>query len=162
MDYLVSTSLKELEALYRKERNANVKLRLLMVIHRKRGKDYRDIGEILRISAAKALFWVHRFSRMGIDGLQRKRREKVNNKYLTKEQEQQLRDKLKQQPMTSREVRVYINDSFGKLYHPNSIPRLLRRLGQSLITPRPRNYRANLRSGYAFKGHIKKVAFVEI
>jgi len=162
MDYLESNSLRELETLYRKEKDANVKLRLLMVIHRKQGRDYRDIGDILRISAAKAYFWVCRFSEMGIDGLQRKRREMAHNRYLTAEQEQMLMDKLKQQPMTSREVRVYINDSFGRLYHPNSVPRLLRRLGQSLITPRPRNYRANLRSGYAFKGHIKKVDFVKI
>ena len=162
MDYLDSMSLKELETLYRKEKDGSVKLRLLMVIHRKQGRNYRDIGDILRVSAAKAHFWAQRFSAMGIKGLQRKRREKAHNRYLTAEQEQLLKEKLKQQPMTSREVRVYIKDSFGKLYHPNSIPRLLRRLGQSLITPRPRNYRANPRSGRAFKGHIKKVAFVEV
>ncbi len=162
MDYLASTPLKELETLYRKEKDANVKMRLLMVIHRKQGKDYRDIGDILRISAAKAHLWVHRFSENGIAGIGRKEGSGGSNRYMTAEQEQQLRDKLKQQPMTSKEVMSYIYDNFGKLYHPNSVPRLLRRLGQSLITPRPRNYKANPRSGYAFKGHIKKVAFMEV
>jgi transposase len=162
MDYLVSTSLRKLEAMYRKERDSSVKMRLLIVIHRKEGGDFRRIGKTLRISAAKACNWVNRFSEHGINGLRREPGSGGHNRYLTKEQESKLRESLKKQPMTSKEVRAYISENFGKNYHLNSMPRLLRRLGQSLITPRPRNYLANPRSGHAFRGHIKKVIFMEV
>jgi len=162
MDHLVSTSLRELEAMYRKEKDSSVKMRLLIVIYRKEGSDFRRIGKTLRISAAKACNWTNRFSRQGVDGLGREPGSGGHNRYLTKEQESLFRDSLKTQPMTSREARAYIRDNFGKNYHPNSMPRLLRRLGQSLITPRPRNCMANPRSGHAFRGHIKKAVFVEI
>jgi transposase len=80
---------------------------------------------------------------------------------LTKEQEKELQDNLKKQPMTAKEVLVLIAKKYRKQYHPKSIPRLLRRLDQSLITPRKRHYKANPRSGWAFKGHIKKVGNLE-
>ena len=92
----------------------------------------------------------------GIKGLHRKSGSGGHNKYLTTVQEKQLQQKLKKEPMIAREVLVYINEEFGKKYHPNSISRLMKRLNQSLITPRPRHYKANPRSGWAFKGHIKK------
>jgi len=50
----------------------------------------------------------------------------------------------------------FISKKYGAQYHPLYIYRLLRRLEQSLITPRKRHYKANPRSGWAFKGHIKK------
>lgn len=161
MNHLVSTSLKELENLYKKEKDPYVKLRLLVVIHRKEGKDYRTIATILRIAIGKAFFWVKRFSKHGMKGLQRKPGSGGQNRYLIKEQEKELREKLKEHPMTTKEVLVYIKERYGKRYHPNSIPRLLKRLGQSLITPRPRHYKVNPRSGWAFKGHIKKACTVE-
>ena len=162
MDRLKSISLEKIEELCRKENDSKVKLQLLAVIHRKEGTTYKDIAEILRISVGKVYSCVQKFSADGITGLQRKSGSGGNRNYLTKEQEKQLKDKLEKGPMTTKEVWSCIKDSFGKEYHPNSIPRLLRRLGQSLITPRPRHYKANPRSGSAFRGHIKKVKFVEV
>jgi len=162
MDHLKSTSLKDLEQMYRNEKNTKIKLRLLMVLHRKMGKDYRAIADILLVSVGKVHFWVQGFSKKGIAGLQRKYGSGVHKRYLNKEQEKQLKEKLKKDPMTTKEAWIYIKDNFGKEYHPNSIPRLLKRLGQALITPRPRDYEANPRSESAFRGHIKKVKFVEI
>lgn len=162
MDYLVSTSLKELKAMYKREKDGSVKMRLLMVMHRKTGRDFRSIGAMLMVSTGKVHYWVERFAQHGPGGLHRKNDNMRHNNYLTDEQERELKNLLKMQPMTSREVWACINENFGKSYHPNSIPRLLRRLGQSLITTRPRNCRANPRSGWAFKGHIKKAVFVEV
>lgn len=156
MDYLTSTSLKELEGLYKNEKNANVKHRLLMCIHRKEEKSYGEIGEILKTPKTVVYRWIRRFVIEGVKGLHRKPGSGGYNRHLTKTQEKQLQDKLKKEPMTAREVLVYINKEFRKKYHPNSISRLMKRLNQSLITPRPRDYKANPRSGWAFKGHIKK------
>lgn len=156
MDYLVSTNIKELERLYRNEKNADVKQRLLMCIHRKERQSYGKISETLKIPKAVVYRWVRRFTKGGIKGLHRKPGSGGHNRYLTEIQEKQLQEKLKKEPMTAKDVLVYINKEFGKRYHPNSISRLMKRLKQSLITPRPRHYRANPRSGWAFKGHIKK------
>lgn len=161
MDYLTSTSSRELETLYKKEKDVYVKLRLLMVIHRKEGKDYRSIANILRVSVGKTFFWIHRFTKHGLKGLQRKSGSGGHNRYLTKEQEKELQKKLSEQPMTTKEVLVHIKERYGREYHPNSIPRLMKRLGQALITARERHYKANPRSGWVFKGHIKKAEAME-
>ena len=162
MDYIASTTVSVLEGMVDNERDPAIKLKLLVVWHKKRGETERRISSITRVPRATVGHWTRQFRKQGAKGLQRKPRLEAPNRYLTREQEQQLKDKLKERPMTSREVWTYIKDSYGREYHPNSIPRLLRRLGQSLITPRPRNYKANPRSGWAFKGHIKKAVFVEI
>lgn len=162
MDYFALKTVSDLEKMVDNEKNPAIKLKLLVVWHKKRGEKERYISSITRVPRATVGYWVRQFRKYGIKGLRRKPGAGGQNRYLTKQQEHQLRNKLKQQPMTSREVWTYIKENFGREYHPNSIPRLLRRLGQSLITPRPRNYKANPRSGWAFKGHIKKVEFVEI
>lgn len=161
MDYFVSTSLSQLEEMVDKERNPAIKLKLLAIWHKKKGKSERSISSILRIPRSTVGYLVRKFRKQGIKGLYRKHGSGGHNRYLTKEQEKQLQKKLSEHPMTSKEVLVYINDKYGKKYHPNSIPRLMKRLGQALITPRPRHYKANPRSGWAFKGHIKKVEAME-
>lgn len=161
MDYFASTSLSRLEEMIDKERNSAIKLRLLVVWHKKRGATERQIKEILRVPRATVGFWVRKFRKEGVKGFRRKPGSGGHNRYLTREQEKELQDKLRVYPMTSKEVIVYIEERYGKRYHPNSIQRVLRRLGQALITPRKRHYKANPRSGWAFKGHIKKVEKME-
>lgn len=156
MDYFVSASLSELETVLDKEKNPAIKQKLLVVWHKKKGETERYIENILRVPRSTIGYWVRKFRKNGIKGFQRKPGSGGHNRYLTKEQEEQLQEKLKKEPMTTKEALIYINEEFGRQYHPNSVPRLLKRLGQSLITPRPRHYKANPRSGWAFKGHIKK------
>ena len=156
MDYLKSTTLEVLEELYKNEKDADVKLRILMCIHKKEKRSDRDVANIVRMPKTVVNRWVNRFSKHGISGLQRKEGSGGHNKYLTGKEEKQLQNDLKESPMTAKEVLVHIKEKFGKKYHPNSISRLMHRLGQSLITPRPRHHKANPRSGWAFKGHIKK------
>jgi len=156
MDYFTSTSLKKLEKVMDAEKDPVIKQKLLLVWHKKTGKPYRAIGKMFRIPKSTVSEYIQRFKVMGIEGLHRKPGSGGHNKYLTETQEKQLQEKLKREPMTAKEVLVYIKQKFNKEYHPNSISRLMKRLNQSLITPRPRHYEANPRSGYAFKGHIKK------
>ncbi len=163
MDYLRKTSLSDLERMIDNERDPTIKNKLLVVWHKKQGKTEEQVESILRVPRSTVGHIVRTFKLLGIRGFVRKT-DGVGgqNKYLTKQQEKQLQEKLEKQPMTTKEAWIYIKDNFGKEYHPNSIPRLLRRLGQSLITPRPRHYQANPKSESAFRGHIKKVKFVEI
>lgn len=125
------------------------------------GEQLREIEDILLVPRSTVGYLVRKFKKEGIKGFQRKPGSGGHNRYLTKEQEKELQANLKEQPMTTEEVLVRIAKKYKKKYHPNSIPRLLRRLGQSLITPRKRHYKANPRSGWAFKGHIKKAGNLE-
>ncbi len=161
MDYFNSTSLSKLEKMIEKQKDAAIRQKLLVVWHTKRGLAERDIEDILLIPRSTVGYLVRKFKKEGIKGFQRKSGSGGHNKYLTKEQEKELQSNLKDQPMTTKEVLVLIAKKYKKKYHPNSISRLLRRLGQSLITPRKRHYKANPRSGWAIKGHIKKARNVE-
>jgi transposase len=161
MDYFVSTSLLKLERMIEEEKDAAIRQKLLVVWHTKRGSTERNIEDILLIPRSTVGYLVRKFKKEGIKGFQRKPGSGGHNKYLTKEQEKELQADLKEQPMTTKEMLVRISKKYKKRYHLNSMPRLLRRLGQSLITPRKRHYKANPRSGWAFKGHIKKVGNLE-
>lgn len=161
MDYFVSTSLSKLEKMIEEEKNAVVRQKLLVVWHKKRGATVRYIEDILLIPKSTVSYLIQKFRKEGIEGFQRKPGSGGRNRYLTKEQEKELKADLKKQSMTTKEVLVRVARKYRKRYHPKSIPRLLRRLGQSLITPRKRHYKANIRSGWAFKGHIKKVEKLE-
>ncbi len=161
MDYFVSTSLSKLERMIKEEKNAAIRQKLLVVWHKKQGATERDIEDILLIPRSTVGYLVRKFKKEGFKGFQRKPGSGGHNKYLTKEQEKELQVDLKEQPMTTKEIMVKIAKKYKKRYHLNSMPRLLRRLGQSLITPRKRHYKANPRSGWAFKGHIKKVGNLE-
>lgn len=161
MDYFVSTGLSKLEDMIDKEKNAATRQKLLVVWHKKRGATEMYIESILRVPRSTVGYLVRKFRKKGIRGLYRKPGSGGHNRYLTKEQERRIQEKLKEQPMTTKETLVYIKETYGRQYHPNSIPRLLKRLGQSLITPRERHYKANPRSGWAFKGHIKKAEAME-
>jgi transposase len=156
MDYFVSTSLSKLEKMIEEEKNAVIRQKLLVVWHKKRGATVRFIEDILLIPKSTVSYFIQKFRKEGIEGFQRKPGSGGHNRHLTKEQEEELKADLKKQPMTTKEVLVRVAKKYRKQYHPKSIPRLLRRLDQSLITPRKRHYKANIRSGWAFKGHIKK------
>ncbi len=144
-----------------KEKDAAIRQKLLVVWHKKRGATERDIEDILLVPRSTVGYLIRKFKKQGVKGFQRKPGSGGHNKYLTREQEKELQTNLKKQPMTTKEVLVRIAKKYKKRYHPNSLPRLLKRLGQSLITPRKRHYKANPRSGWAFKGHIKKVGNLE-
>ncbi len=161
MDYFESTRLTKLERMIEKEKDTAIRQKLLVVWHKKKGKTEREIEAILLIPRSTVGNLIRNFRKEGIDSFKRKPDSGGHNKYLTKQQEKKLEADLKKQPMTTKEVLKYIAKKYRKQYHPKSIPRLLRRLGQSLITPRKRHYKANPRSGWAFKGHIKKVEKME-
>src|SRR5574341_1881299 len=157
MDYFESTRLAKLERMIEKEKDAAIRQKLLVVWHKKKGKTEREIEDVLLIPRSTVGNLIRNFRKEGINSFKRKPGSGGHNKYLTKQQEKKLEADLKKQPMTTKEVLIYIAKKYRKQYHPKSIPRLLRRLRQSLITPRKRHYKANPRSGWAFKGHIKKV-----
>jgi transposase len=163
MDYFASMSLSKLKKMIDAEKDATMRQKLLVVWHKKKGKTEKEINEILLVPKSTVGYLVRKFRKDGILGFKRKRKPGSGgqNRYLTKEQEKELKDMLAVRPMTTKEIIVHIKENYGKQYHPNSLSRVLKRLDQSLITPRKRHYKANPRSAWAFKGHIKKAEAME-
>ncbi len=122
MDYFASTSFSKLEKMIEKEKDAAIRQKLLVVLHKKRGATERDIEDILLVPRSTVGCLVRKFRKEGIKGFQRKPGSGGHNKYLTKEQEKELQADLKEQPMTTKEVLVRIAKKYKKKYHPNSIP----------------------------------------
>jgi len=91
MDYFVSESLSKLEEMIDKERNSAIKLRLLAVWHKKRGATEQQIKDILPVLRATVGFCIRRFRKDGFKRFQRKHGSGGHNRYLTKEQEKELK-----------------------------------------------------------------------
>jgi len=144
-----------------KEKDAKTKQKLLVFWHIKGGLSERQIEKMLRIPRATIGLWVRKFRKDGTKSFKRKEGSGGHNRYLTDEQEKEIQERLKTNPSNTKDVRIFISNEYGKKYHPIYIYQLLSRLEQALITPRKRHYKANLRSGYAFKGHIKKDCAME-
>ena len=67
-EFLAKISLKELQVMYDKEKNAKSKLRLLGALHRKRGKSIDEIANLLSKPRRTVHGWLTRFQKRGIGG----------------------------------------------------------------------------------------------
>ena len=155
MDHLKSTSLKQLEKMYKEEKDPKVKTKLLMVVHKKHGKKQIEIAKLIVAPQSTVSDQVNNFRKRGIAGL-RRNHGGGNPGYLEDSQKQKLVGFIEQENPTARQVNQYVHDNFGKSYHPFSVPRLLRNLGFSRITPRKRHYKADKGKQQEWKTVFKK------
>ena len=155
MDYLKSTSLKKLEQLYKEEKDPKVKTKLLVVIHKKENKKLHTIAETFRIKLSTVTRTIKRFRKEGLKGLYRKHAG-GNPSYLTDNQKQQLIKHIEENTPTSRGINQYIQDNFGKSYHPFALPKFLKSLDFSRITPRKQHYKTDKAKQKEWKSVFKK------
>lgn len=155
MDYFKSTSIKQLEQMYKKEKDPKVKTKLLVVIHKKEKRKHKDITKSLRVSDRTIKRFVKRFRKEGLKGLYRKHAG-GNPGYLKDNQKQQLIKYIEQNNPTSRQINQYIQDNFGKSFHPFALPKFLRSLDFSRITPRKQHYKTDKTKQEEWKHVFKK------
>ncbi|HLD56978.1 MAG TPA: winged helix-turn-helix domain-containing protein [archaeon] len=155
MDYFKSVSLKDLEKLYKKETDPKVKTKLLMVVHKKQGMKQIKIAKLTVTPQSTVSDQIDNFRKRGIAGLYRKLPDREYG-YLGNSQKQKVIEYIENENPTSRQINQYIQDNFGKSYHPFSIPRLLRSLGFSRITPRKRHYKSDKSKQEEWKQVFKK------
>lgn len=155
MDHFKSNSLDKLEKMYKQEKDPKVKTKLLVVIHKKEKKKHKDITNSLKVSDRTIKRDVKRFRKEGLKGLYRKHAG-GNPGYLKYSQKQRLIKHIKENSPTSREINQYIQDSFGRSYHPFALPKFLRSLGFSRITPRKQHYKTDKTKQLEWKVDFKK------
>jgi transposase len=150
-------SLDQLEIRARRQRDAIVHTRLRAVILARRGWTAPQIADALGVGRRSVQDWVARYNKDGVDGLQDQRRG-GNRRYLSDEQEQQVKAHLDQAAAAAgpgvrhgEQLRQWIDQQFGVIYSLNGIYTLLHRLGYSWLMPRPRHPQADPAAQEAFK-----------
>lgn len=149
-------SIEELERLASAEKHAARHMRLRAVILAKRRWGAKQIGEALGKTPRTIQNWVRDYNHAAADGLVDKRA--GNNRYLTDEQEQQLRtylDRVSEDPEDgprhAAELLPWIEEHFGVTYSLSGLYDLLHRLGYAWLMPRPRHPRHDPAAQAAFK-----------
>ncbi len=160
-EFIPTTSLNKMEKLYKDEKNAKAKTRLLAALYRKEGKTIEMIAEIMHQKKPTVHDWLTKFNERGIDA-------KVDPKrpgkkpLLTDAQRNALMRRLEKGPThnpnglwTTKEVREFIKNKYGISYVPQHIWRILVALGFSLQVPRKKHYKSASRSEIeAFKKRL--------
>lgn len=147
---------EELKGRARNESHAGRHLRLRAVILAHEGWTAMQIAEALGKSVRTIQQWIGDYNRQGLDGL--KDRRGGNRRYLSGEQEQQLRDHLDASAADPErgirqafELIPHIEQHFGVTYSLSGVYALLARLGYEWLMPRPRHPKADPKAQEAFK-----------
>ena len=135
---MTSKHIAVLKKAYKKEKDAKVVKRILMVIHCFQGKTLRDVGERLQCDHKLVLYWKRRYDEEGFEGLQTRPRS-GKPKLLSQKQEEEIKKKLKEQEhiWTTKKVQNMIKKETKINYTMRHITRLLHKWNFSLVVPRP-------------------------
>jgi transposase len=146
--FLPNATLQQLEKLYSVENRAKPKMRLLCAIHRKRGASLDDIAKITNLKRATVHSILQRFKQRGISAKDAIR-QTGRPPFLTFQQRKELVKQLERGPpknktglWTTKEVQEFIKRQYGVEYTNVHVWELLKALGFSLQTPRPRHHKA--------------------
>ena len=162
--FLPNISEGELKRLYRLEKNAKGKLRLLAAIQRREGKTLDDIASSLQKPKTTIHDWLRRLESNGISNLY-DIKQPGKRAALTKDQEKELEKVLDQSPekqgiphtmWTTKLVQYIILKMFDIEFKVRQVRNIIKRIKFSLQTPRPEHIKANKQAQEKFKMELKK------
>lgn len=163
-DFFVNISLNQLKKQYKYEKNAKAKIRLLIAIKRKEGKSLSEIVIETEQPKTNVSRWLRKIEQNGFKGIYDVPQSGRPAK-LTKKQKAELKLILSKSPLeqdipftlwTSSLVQYIINELFGILYKLRNIEYLVKKLGFTFQTPRPKHRKANKKAQEEFKKNFKK------
>jgi len=164
LEVTLEISGRDLEILYKNEKDPKVKERLLMIIHTKEGRTTREVSKIVKKSYVMISHWINRFNREGPDGLKDRPRSGKPSK-LEKEEFMELQEDIKKSPKelgykqqfwTTRLLRMHILRKYTTSYTERHAQRLFHKFGYSLIKPRPRHIKRDPDKKEDFAEALKK------
>lgn len=134
----------KLQDLYKKERDADVRERILIVTWLKKGKTTYEVADLLGCPQSKVMYWKTRFKKEGVEGLKTKPRPGKPKK-LPEEAQNRITKKLEENPYgwTTKLVMGMIREEDGVKYSERHVVRLLHKWGFERITPRQRHVAAD-------------------
>lgn len=155
---------RDLEILYKKEKDPKVRERLLMIIHTKEGHTTREVAKIVKKSYVSISKWISRFNKEGLEGLKNRLKPGKPPK-MSKEQFQSLKKDIEKSPIDfgykqpfwdTKLLNMHIRQHYIKNYTRRHVQRLFHRFGYSLQKPRPRHTRRNEKEMEEFTDALKK------
>lgn len=161
--FLPGYTLKDLEALYLREKDSKAKIRLLAAIHRKQGLTYTEIGWRIKYSSMTVRDWLHHMHKEGIHRRYNKKKP-GRPKKLTDEQLEDLKKNFLSPPQavcllflfwTTKLAQSYIEQVYNVSYSLSQVRNILHSMGMACIKPRPRHRKANKKAQEEFKINFK-------
>ena len=162
--FLTEISRRELKSLYKHEKKAKAKLRLLAAIHRKEGKTLDEISYALDKPKTTIHDWLKRFESGNLGRLHDIKQPGKPAK-LTKIQSKQLEKILESSPQeqnfpfvlwTTKLVQYLILTKFKVMYKVRQIRNITGGLDFVFKVPRQQNMKANKKAQERFKKNLKK------
>jgi len=149
---------KELQTLYRTEKNARLAQRIHGVYLASKGLTCPQIMNITAAARRTIQQWVHKYNKEGIVGLKDKPRPGTPTK-LPRKKELKFQRRIAAGPTKADGVSVLngpviqriLEREFGVLYSRQGLYDLLHRLGYSCLCPRPQHEKANQQLQANFK-----------
>ena len=144
--FLPTISLKKIQKMYDKEKNAKSKLRLLSAVHRKRGKSIDEIASLLSKPRRTIHGWLTRFQKRGIGGKD-SIKQSGRPATLTLTQRKNLVKDLERGPphnisglWSTKELRDLLKRKYRVEFVNQHVWRMLVSLGFSMQRPRKQHY----------------------
>ena len=148
--------------LYKNEPNPRVRMRFLGIQHKKEGKNFVEIAEILKVTRQAVMEWHKWFLEYGIEGLYDDPRSgkkpflaREDEKIFLKELEE-LQDKKGGGRITAKDMQEMLKTRFNAKYEHDSIYRLLERLNIVWITGRSIHPKADKEAQEEFKKKLSR------
>ena len=134
---------KEVEFLkkkYKKEKNAKVKERILMLIYTFQGESSRSVGDRIQCDQKLVIYWKKRYLSEGLDGL-KTRSKSGKPRRISRRQESNLKRIFSKEnidePWTTKRALNLISEKTGINYSQRQVTRILNRWNFGLTSGRP-------------------------
>ena len=163
-EFLPDISKEKLKQLYRTEKNAKAKLRLLVAIQRKEGNTLESIAYSLQKPKTTIHDWLKRIDSKELNG-RYDIKQKGNKSKITLKQREELEKMLDESPQnqnmpftlwTTTLVQYIIYKRFNISYNQSAIWKIVKKLNFNLKVPRQENRKANKKLQEKFKVELKK------
>ena len=124
----------------KKEKEAKILRRILMVLYTLKKETIRDIGKRLNCSHPTVLFWKKRYEKEGLEGLKTKLKS-GKPRIISRRQEANLKKMIAkkdlEKPWTTKRVSGLITEKTGVNYSQRQVTRILNRWNFGLTSGRP-------------------------
>ena len=157
--FLPEHTLEDLNGLYRREKDSDAKIRLLAAIYRKEGKEFGDIGCLLKYASTTVGDWLRRMHKEGIYRRYNKK-SPGRPKKLTDKQLNDLKSVVLNSPQavgfifvmwTTKVVHEYIKETYNISYSSRQVRNILHYMGFTCVKPRPSHRKASKKAQEEFK-----------
>lgn len=148
----------ELAEAARKERDSEVKMRILIIRHVQQGHTAPQAKMVFGLSDTQVRMWIERYNQEGVEGL-RNRHRSGRPSILSHEEVERFKKRVKGGPeekdkvcaFRGQDIQRVLKEEFSSEYSLSGVYYLLHRVNFSSLVPRPQHPKSNLKVQEDFK-----------